>query len=266
MHFAGLKAVAESVAEPLKYYETNVYGTVNLLEAMRAAKVKKIVFSSTACVYGEQADVQYTEDMLVGVGIVNPYGWTKFTVEQMLRNLVTADPDFEATILRYFNPVGNHPSGLIGEDPNGIPNNLMPIVMQVATGDRKELSVYGDDYDTPDGTCIRDFVHVVDLARGHLAALMHLPTLSKLNPGVQVFNLGSGKGTSVQQVIDAFEKAAKKPLPHQFSPRRPGDLPEYYANPAKANRELEWSTELTIDDCMSDTLRYLETTGKLKSK
>jgi UDP-glucose 4-epimerase len=257
MHFAGLKAVAESVAEPLRYYETNVYGTVNLLDAMKSHGVKKIVFSSTACVYGEQTAVQYTEDMTVGVGIVNPYGWTKFTIEEILRNLADSDPEWQVTILRYFNPVGNHPSGLIGEDPNGIPNNLMPIVMQVATGARSELSVFGNDYETPDGTCIRDFIHVVDLARGHLAAL------SKLSPTVAVYNLGSGHGTSVQQIIDAFESAANKPLPHTFAPRRPGDLPEYYADPARANRELNWSTALTIDDAMRDTLAFLRHVGKL---
>lgn len=257
LHFAGLKAVPESVAKPVMYYETNVGSTVNLLKAMQNHGVKKIVFSSTACVYGEQSSIQYTEDMTVGVGIVNPYGWTKFTIEQMLRDLAVADPEFQVSILRYFNPVGNHPSGLIGEDPNGIPNNLMPIVMQVATGVRPELSVYGNDYDTPDGTCIRDFIHVVDLARGHLAAL------TRLKPGVEAFNLGSGHGTSVQQIIDSFEKAAGKPLPHQFAPRRPGDLPEYYADPGKANRDLSWRTSLTIDECMSDTLKYLKNTGKL---
>jgi UDP-glucose 4-epimerase len=257
MHFAGLKAVAESVAEPLKYYETNVGGTVNLLEAMRTAGVKRVVFSSTACVYGEQASVQYVETMTVGVGIANPYGWTKFAVEAALNNLAASDPDWQVSILRYFNPVGNHPSGLIGEDPNGIPNNLMPIVMKVATGEQSELKVFGDDYPTPDGTCIRDFIHVVDLAKGHLAALDHL------QPGIGTYNLGSGHGTSVQQIIDAFERATGKPLPHVIAPRRPGDLPEYYADPAKANTELGWHTALTIDDAMRDTIKFLQYVGKL---
>jgi UDP-glucose 4-epimerase len=175
----------------------------------------------------------------------------------MLENLADSDSDFQVSILRYFNPIGNHNSGLIGEDPNGIPNNLMPIVMKVATGAMPELSVYGNDYPTPDGTCVRDFIHVVDLAKGHIAALTHL------HPGVQTYNLGSGHGTSVQQIIDAYERAAGKELPRKFAPRRSGDLAEYYADPAKANAELNWRTELTIDDCMRDTLTFLKHEGKL---
>ena len=251
MHFAGLKAVGESVEMPLKYYENNVGGTVNLLKCMKNHGVHKIVFSSSATVYGEQPTPKLDESMMTGTGITNPYGETKYVIEEILKDVAESDPEFEAVILRYFNPVGNHPSGLIGEDPNGIPNNLMPIIMKVAKGEIKELSVFGDDYDTPDGTCIRDYIHVVDLARGHVAAI------DKIKPGVSIYNLGSGKGTSVLEMIAAFEEASGKKLPHKIVGRRAGDLPEMFADPSKALKELGWKTELTVKDAMKDTISYL---------
>ncbi len=256
IHFAGLKAVGESVEKPLKYYENNVGGTVNLLEVMQKHDVKKIIFSSSATVYGEQGESEMTEEMQTGVGITNPYGETKFMIEEILKDLVVADPDFEVTILRYFNPVGSHESGLIGEDPNDIPNNLMPIIMKVSTGEIPELSVYGDDYNTVDGTGMRDYIHVVDLAKGHVAAM------EKMQPGVSIYNLGTGKATSVLEMVAAFEKASGKKLPYKIAPRRAGDLAKIYANPAKAYRELGWKTELTIEDAMRDTIKYLEHVAK----
>ena len=252
IHFAGLKAVGESVEKPLKYYENNVSGTINLLNCMKRYNVNKIVFSSSATVYGDQGVAELTEDMQTGVGITNPYGETKHVIEEMLKDVAEADEDFEATILRYFNPVGSQPSGLIGEDPNDIPNNLMPIVMKVSTGEIKELNIYGDDYDTIDGTGVRDYIHVVDLAKGHVAAI------EKIKPGITIFNLGTGKGTSVLEMVAAFEKASGKKLPYRIVARRAGDLPEIYANPSKALKELGWKTELTIDDAMNDTINYLK--------
>jgi len=255
LHFAGLKAVPESVAKPWLYYENNVGGAINLLQAMAKHEVKKIVFSSTACVYGEQVSVVYHEKMPCGSKIANPYGRTKYMVEEILRDSAAADDELQVSILRYFNPIGNHESGILGEDPNGIPNNLMPIIMKVATGEMKQLSIFGNDYETIDGTCVRDFCHVTDLAEGHIAALEHL------KPGVATFNLGTGKGTSVMQMVDAFQDAADRKLPHQFADRRPGDLPEYYADPSKANKELKWQTKLDYRDAMRDTLAYLKHTG-----
>lgn len=252
MHFAGLKAVGESVEKPLMYYGNNIGGTVNLLEVMKKYGVKKIIFSSSATVYGDQDGVKLTEDMQVGVGITNPYGQTKYMIEQILKDLAVADPTMEITILRYFNPVGAHESGLIGEDPNDIPNNLMPIIMKVSTGEIKELSVYGDDYDTPDGTGMRDFIHVVDLAKGHVAAL------DKMRPGVEVYNLGTGEATSVMEMIKAFEKESGEKLPYKIVSRRAGDLAKVYANPGKAEKELGWKTELTVEDAMRDTINYLK--------
>lgn len=251
IHFAGLKAVGESVEKPLKYYENNVGGTINLLKCMKKHNVKKIVFSSSATVYGEQPISKLDEAMPTGMGITNPYGETKHIIEEILKDVSESDPNFEVTILRYFNPVGNHESGLIGEDPNDIPNNLMPIIMKVSTGQIPELNVYGDDYDTRDGSGIRDFIHVVDLARGHVAAIEHMM------PGVSVYNLGTGKGTSVFEMIAAFEKASGKKLPYKIVARRPGDLAEIYADPSKAERELNWKTELTVEDAMRDTIKYL---------
>ena len=251
IHFAGLKAVGESVEKPLKYYENNVGGTINLLEVMSKYNVKKIVFSSSATVYGEQAETEMTEEMQTGVGITNPYGETKHIIEEMLKDVAEADKDFEVTILRYFNPVGAHESGLIGEDPNDIPNNLMPIIMKVSTGEIAELSVYGDDYDTVDGTGMRDYIHVVDLAEGHVAAIEHM------KPGVLIYNLGTGKATSVLEMISAFEKESGKKLPYKVVGRRPGDLAMIFANPEKAFKELGWKTKLTIEDAMRDTINYL---------
>ena len=252
IHFAGLKAVGESVEKPLKYYENNVGGTINLLKCMKKYGVNKIVFSSSATVYGDQDDVKLTEEDQVGVGITNPYGQTKFMIEQILKDVAVANKDFEVTILRYFNPVGAHKSGLIGEDPNDIPNNLMPIIMKVSTGEIKELSVYGDDYDTPDGTGMRGYIHVVDLAKGHVAAL------EKMKPGVSIYNLGTGKATSVLEMVAAFEKASGKRLPYKVVGRRAGDLAKIFANPKKAKDELGWETELTIEDAMNDTINYLK--------
>lgn len=252
IHFAGLKAVAESVAKPVEYYENNIGGTLNLLKCMREFGVKKIIFSSSATVYGD-AGTYLDETCSTGHGITNPYGQTKFMIEQILQDVCVANPEFEATLLRYFNPVGAHKSGLLGENPNGQPNNLMPIVMKVARGEIAELSVYGDDYDTPDGTCIRDYIHVVDLAKGHLAALTHM------QPGAHVYNLGTGHGTSVLEMVKAFSAASGHDLPYKIAPRREGDLAELCANANKAERELEWKAELNIEDAMRDTINYLRT-------
>lgn len=252
IHFAGLKAVGESVEKPLLYYKNNIGGTINLLEAMQEYHVKKIIFSSSATVYGDQDGVKLTEDSQVGVGITNPYGQTKYMIEQILRDVAVAEPDFEVTILRYFNPVGAHKSGLIGENPNDIPNNLMPIIMKVATGEIKELKIYGNDYDTPDGTGMRDFIHVVDLAKGHVKAL------EKMKPGVSVYNLGTGEATSVMEMVKAFEKASGKELPYTVVERRAGDLAKIYADPSKAERDLGFKAELTVDDAMQDTINYLK--------
>lgn len=252
IHFAGLKAVAESIEQPLRYYENNVTGTLNLLKCMAEFKVNKIIFSSSATVYGSTNSGKLDESMTTGVGITNPYGETKHVIEKILKSEVIARPELSVVILRYFNPVGAHISGLLGEDPNGIPNNLMPVVMRVAEGKIKELQVYGDDYDTPDGTCIRDYIHVVDLAKGHLAALKATDT-----PGAKIYNLGSGKGSSVLEIIKAFEEASGKLLPHHITDRRPGDLAEIFADPSKAKRELDWQTELTVADAMRDTINFL---------
>ena len=249
MHFAGLKAVAESVEKPLRYYENNVSGTINLLEAMLEYDVNKIIFSSSATVYGDQDGVKLTEEMQTGIGITN--GETKFMIEQILKDVAKAHPKFETTILRYFNPVGAHKSGLIGEDPNDIPNNLMPIIMKVATGEITELLIYGNDYNTPDGTGMRDFIHVVDLAKGHLVAL------EKMQPGVLIYNLGTGEATSVMEMVKAFEKESGKKLPYKIAPRRAGDLAKIFADCSKAERELGWKAELTVADAMRDTLNYL---------
>ncbi len=251
VHFAGLKAVGESVEKPLKYYENNVGGTINLLKCMKKHGTKKIIFSSSATVYGEQPVTKLDETMLTGAGITNPYGETKFMIEEILKDVAIADSEFQVVILRYFNPVGNHPSGLLGEDPNDIPNNLMPIVMKVSRGEIAELSVYGDDYPTPDGSGVRDYIHVIDLAKGHVAAM------DAMKPGVLIYNLGSGKGTSVFEMIAAFEKASGKKLPYKVVGRRAGDLAEIYADPTKAEKELGWKTELTVEDAMRDTMTYL---------
>lgn len=255
IHFAGLKAVGESVEQPLRYYENNVGGTINLLECMQEYGTKKIVFSSSATVYGIQESPKYVETMQTGPNISSPYGHTKYMIEEILKDTAAADPEFQVTILRYFNPIGAHSSGLIGEDPNDKPNNLMPFIMKVATGAMDQLSIYGDDYATPDGSCIRDYIHVVDLARGHLAALEHM------RPGVQIYNLGSGKGTSVFEMVAAFDKASGIKLPCRVTGRRAGDLDEFFADPSLAAKELGWKTKLNIDDAMCDTLKFLEHEG-----
>ena len=251
IHFAGLKAVGESVEKPLRYYENNVGGTINLIKCMNKFGVKKIIFSSSATVYGDPGNSKYVETMDTGRNLANPYGKTKYIIEEILKDCAVADESFEVVLLRYFNPIGNHPSGLIGEDPNGIPNNLMPIIMKVARGESEKLLIFGDDYDTPDGTCRRDYIHVVDLAKGHVAAIQ------KMKPGVLVYNLGCGNPTSVYEMVDAFEKASGKKLPFEVTSRRAGDLAEFYADPSKAKKELNWETELSIEDAMNDTIKYL---------
>lgn len=249
IHFAGLKAVGESVEKPLDYYDTNVYGSIVLLEAMKRHDVNKLVFSSSATVYGS-APYPYAESMQAGVGIASPYGQTKYMVEEIMHDTAASDSSAEYIALRYFNPVGAHESGLIGEDPNGIPNNLMPYIAQTAAGKREKLRIWGNDYETVDGTGVRDYIHVVDVAKGHLAALEHL------SPGFDAINLGSGTGTSVMQVVHAFEKACGHSIPIEICDRRPGDLPEYYANAEKAKRVLGWHTEKTIDDMCTDTWNW----------
>ena len=251
IHFAGLKAVGESVVKPLEYYENNVGGTINLLKCMKNNGVDKIIFSSSATVYGDPGDPKYVETMETGRNLANPYGKTKYMIEEILKDCAVADSKLEVVILRYFNPIGNHQSGLLGEDPNGIPNNLMPIIMKVARGEIEELSVYGDDYPTADGTCLRDYIHVVDLAKGHVAVI------DRMKPGILIYNLGSGKTTSVLEMVKAFEKASGEKLPYKIAQRRDGDLAEFYADPSKAENELGWKTELTVEDAMVDTLKFL---------
>ena len=253
IHFAGLKSVSESIEKPILYYQQNLTGTINLLKCMEEFNVKKIVFSSSATVYGSTHNGECIETMTTGQGITNPYGKTKYMIEEILKDVCASDSDFSAIALRYFNPIGNHSSGLLGENPSGIPNNLMPYIMKVASGELQELSIYGNDYNTKDGTCRRDFIHVVDLASGHLAALKALET-----PGFKTYNLGTGTPTSVLEMVKIFEEVSGKPLPHKFAPRRPGDLAEIWANPEKAKHELKWQTNLTVKDAMEDTLAFLE--------
>ncbi len=248
IHFAGLKAVGESVSRPLDYYRNNVTGTLVLLEAMAKTGVKRIVFSSSATVYGDPASVPIREDFPLGP--TNPYGRTKLMIEKILRDLGAADPDWEITLLRYFNPVGAHPSGRIGEDPNGIPNNLLPFISQVAVGKRDQLRVFGGDYPTRDGTGVRDYIHVVDLARGHLKAL------ENSKPGVEVYNLGTGRGYSVLEMVDAFERAAGKKIPYEIVERRPGDIAECYADPSRAGTKLRWSARKEIGEMCADAWRW----------
>ena len=250
IHFAGLKAVGESVAKPLEYYDNNLVSTLALLEAMRKHNVKQLVFSSSATVYGSPSELPLRETSTVGVGLTNPYGKTKYMIEQIIQDYCAADPTFEATILRYFNPIGAHQSGQIGEDPNGIPNNLLPYVAQVAVGKLQSVGVFGDDYDTPDGTGVRDYIHVVDLARGHVAALQHMKA------GASIYNLGTGSGTSVLEIIKAFSKACGRDLPYEIKPRRAGDIATCYADCSKAERELGWRAELSIEQACADSWRW----------
>lgn len=251
IHFAALKAPGESVAQPLRYYHNNLTGTIHLCQVMEAHQVKDMVFSSSATVYGEINQPPLHEEMPTG-GVINPYGWTKMMMEQILKDLHTADPSWNIILLRYFNPVGAHPSGRIGEDPQGIPTNLMPFIAQVAVGRRTELHVFGNDYPTPDGTCVRDYIHVVDLARGHLKALEKLSS----QPGVAIYNLGTGHGNSVLEVVQAFARASSRPIPYQITARRPGDLPVSFADPSKAERELGWKAELGLDEMCADSWRW----------
>ena len=250
IHFAGLKAVGESVEKALLYYQNNLESTLTLLDVMQEFNVKKLVFSSSATVYGDPARLPITEDMLLSA--TNPYGQTKLMIEQILRDVAATKQGWQFTSLRYFNPVGAHPSGRIGEDPSGIPNNLLPFVSQVAVGKRDHLNVFGDDYDTPDGTGVRDYIHVVDLARAHVAALEHLgePDENK------VYNIGTGRGTSVLELVKAFETASGRDVPYQITPRRPGDIAACYADPGLAEVELGWQAELTIEDACRDAWNW----------
>lgn len=250
IHFAGLKSVGQSVSNPLEYYTNNIDSTLVLIDVAQDYDVKKFIFSSSATVYGSPEELPLKETSRIGVGITNPYGQTKFMLEQILTDVAKANPDFEVTLLRYFNPVGADSSGTIGEDPNDTPNNLLPYVSQVAVGKLKEVNVFGDDYDTPDGTGVRDYIHVVDLAKGHVAALNH----SK--PGAEIYNLCTGTGTSVLELIKAFGKAAGKDIPYAIAPRRPGDIGSCYASPEKANKELGWFAEKSIEEACEDSWRW----------
>ena len=250
IHFAGLKAVGESVQIPLRYYENNLISTLSLLKVMAEFKVNNFVFSSSATVYGNPASVPIREDFPLST--TNPYGTTKLMIERILKDYAHANPDFNPIILRYFNPVGAHKSGTIGEDPNGIPNNLLPYVAQVAVGKLKELGVFGNDYNTPDGTGVRDYIHVVDLAKGHVKALQAL----ERHCGVAIYNLGTGHGYSVLDVVNAFQKATGIPIPYSIKPRRPGDIDIYYSDPTKAKRELGWEAKLSLEDMCADAWRW----------
>ena len=250
IHFAGLKAVGESVSQPLRYYHNNVTGTLNLCQAMADYDVWKLVFSSSATVYGDPHTVPITEDFPLSA--TNPYGRSKLIIEEMLRDLPIADPRWRIALLRYFNPVGAHPSGQIGEDPSGIPNNLLPYVSQVAVGRLAKLSVFGNSYPTPDGTGVRDYIHVVDLALGHLRALEKLATSS----GVAAYNLGTGQGYSVLEMVAAFEKASGKPIPYQITQPRPGDIAACYADPTKAREELGWEAQRGLAEMCADAWRW----------
>lgn len=250
IHFAGLKAVGESVAQPLRYYDNNVAGSVALFETMQKHGVKSLIFSSSATVYGDPDSVPIEETFPLRA--TNPYGRSKLMIEDILRDLAVAEPDWRIGILRYFNPVGAHESGLIGEEPNGIPNNLMPFIAQVAEGRREVLSVYGNDYPTSDGTGVRDYIHVVDLSIGHVKTLEHL----KQAPGISTYNLGTGRGNSVLEMIEAFEKASGKNVPYRLVERRPGDIAACYADPRRAEKELGWSAKRDIAQMCADTWRW----------
>lgn len=251
IHFAGLKAVGESVHKPIEYYRTNIGSTLNLTDEMRAHGCKNIIFSSSATVYGDPAEIPITENCPKGT-CTNPYGWTKWMQEQILTDIHTADPEWNVILLRYFNPIGAHKSGLIGEDPKGIPNNLLPYVAQVAIGKLPEINVFGDNYDTPDGTGVRDYIHVVDLARGHVKAIERFAK----KDGVFICNLGTGHGYSVLDVIHAFEKACGKELPYVIRERRPGDIATCYSSPAKAEKELGWTAEFDLEDMCRDSWNW----------
>ncbi len=251
IHFAGLKAVGESCEKPYEYYDNNITGTLNIIKMMKQYNVKKIVFSSSATVYGEPETVPITEDAKVG-GVTNPYGRTKLMLEEILSDIHQADPAFDIALLRYFNPIGAHESGMIGEAPNGIPNNLLPYVAKVAAGVLEKVNVFGDDYPTPDGTGVRDYIHVVDLAKGHVCAVKKLME----HPGLVVYNLGTGIGYSVLEIIHNFEKACGKEIPYVIAPRRAGDIPTCYSDPSKAEKELGWKAQYGIDKMCEDAWRW----------
>lgn len=251
IHFAGYKAVGESVQKPIEYYHNNMTGTLILCDVMRNHGVKNIVFSSSATVYGDPAQIPITENCPKGQP-TNPYGWTKSMLEQVLTDIHTSDPEWNVILLRYFNPIGAHKSGIIGEDPKGIPNNLVPYIAQVAVGKRAALGVFGNDYDTPDGTGVRDYIHVVDLAVGHVKAIEKI----KQNPGVEVYNLGTGNGYSVLQVVEAFGKACGHPIPYEIKPRREGDIATCYCDPEKAKNDLGWTAKYGVDEMCQDTWRW----------
>lgn len=250
VHFAALKAVGESVAQPVRYYRTNVGGTLNLVSAMDAVGCRTLVYSSSATVYGTATQVPLTED--TPLGATNPYGWSKFMTEQVLRDVAAADDRWAVALLRYFNPVGAHPSGRIGEDPRGVPNNLVPFIAQVAVGRRPELTIFGDDFDTPDGTGVRDYIHVMDLAEGHLAALRRLGQVR----GAHAWNLGTGHGSSVREVVAAFERASGREVPVKVAARRPGDVAVSYADPTRASEELGWQARRDLAAMCEDTWRW----------
>ena len=254
LNFAGYKAVGESVKKPLEYYENNVSGCIVLLETMRKYNVKKFVFSSSATVYGQPERIPLTEDCKVG-GTTNPYGTSKLFIEQILKDLYNSDNSWDICILRYFNPVGAHESGLIGEEPQGVPNNLMPYVVRVAAGELKELSVFGNDYDTPDGTGVRDYIHVVDLAKGHICALNKL---DKEGSGLFIYNLGTGTGYSVLDMVKAFEQITGKKVPYKIAPRRAGDIATCYSDPTKAKEELGWTAEKEIKEMCEDSWNFIQ--------
>lgn len=256
IHFAGLKAVGESVQKPVLYYHNNVSGTLNLLEQMDLHGVRRMVFSSSATVYGENNPIPYKEDMSTGQ-TTNPYGTTKAMIEQILRDLCQSDNRWSTMLLRYFNPIGAHPSGLIGENPNGIPNNLMPYIMRVAQGTLPYLNIFGNDYPTKDGTGVRDYIHVCDLAKGHVKALNSLFE----QEGASVYNLGTGKGSSVLEVVKTFEEQSGVPVPYQFAPRRAGDLPEYFADASKALQDLGWQAQYTLADMCRDSWTFIQKQG-----
>ena len=254
LNFAGYKAVGESIQQPIEYYKNNISGCLELLETMKKHGVKKFIFSSSATVYGDPETIPITEECKTG-GTTNPYGTSKLFIEQILKDVYKSDNTWDICILRYFNPVGAHESGLIGEEPQGIPNNLMPYVARVAAGQLKELSVYGNDYDTKDGTGVRDYIHVVDLAKGHVAALKKL---DKENKGLFIYNLGTGKGYSVLDMVKGFEKATGKKVPYKIAPRREGDIATCYADPKKAKEELGWEAEKDINDMCKDSWEYIQ--------
>jgi len=251
MHFAGLKSVGESVCRPHEYYDNNISGTLNLIESLRSHNVKNIIFSSSATVYGEPQTIPITEDCPKGI-CTNPYGWTKWMIEQILTDLHTADNSWNVVLLRYFNPIGAHTSGLIGENPNGVPNNLMPYITQVAVGKRDALHVFSNDYDSPDGTGVRDYIHVIDLAKGHLAALKAI----EKKCGVEIYNLGTGKGYSVLDIVNAFEAVNGIKIPYVIDSRRPGDIAICYSDPSKAERELDWKAEYGIEEMCRDSWNW----------